>query len=87
MSEAAMCILEYGFYQMGLDMVWCGHFEENEKSRRVIEKCGMIPMFRRTETFPLIGQKKTVCYYNLTAAEFAARPKVAFHAYTIEQKV
>jgi len=47
----------------------------------------MIPMFRRTETFPLIGQKKTVCYYNLTAAEFAARPKVAFHAYTIEQKV
>lgn len=87
MPEAAMCVLEYGFYQMGLDMVWCGHFEGNEKSRRVIEKCGMIPMFKRTETFPLIGQKKTVCYYNLTAAEFAARPKVAFHAYTIEQKV
>ena len=82
-----MCIWEYGFYQMGRDRVWGGHFEENEKPRRVIEKCGMIPMFRRTETFPLIGQKKTVCYYNLTAAEFAARPKVAFHAYTIEQKV
>ena len=87
MPEAALRVLEYGFYEMGLDMIWCGHFEGNEKSHRVIEKCGMLPMFRRVESFPLIGQKRMVCYYNLTAAEFAARPRVAFRAYTIEQKV
>lgn len=87
MPEAALKVMEYGFYRMGLDMIWCGHFEGNQKSRRVIEKCGMQPMFRRVESFPLINQKRMVCYYNLTAAEFAARPKVAFRAYTIEQKV
>ena len=86
MPEAAMKMMEYGFYEMGLDMIWCGHFEGNEKSRRVIEKCGMIPMFRRMEAFPLIGKKHVVCYYSLTAEEFAARPKIAFRAFTIESK-
>ena len=86
MPEAAMKMMEYGFYEMGLDMIWCGHFEGNEKSRRVIEKCGMIPMFRRMEAFPLIGKKHVVCYYSLTAEEFAARPKIAFRAFTLESK-
>lgn len=40
MAEAVEELLRYGFEERGLDAVWCGHYEENDRSRRVVEKSG-----------------------------------------------
>ena len=40
MSEAAPTVIAYGFEHMRLDLISCYHFEGNDRSRRVIEKCG-----------------------------------------------
>ena len=38
--EAVEELLRWQFQEMGVQRVWCAHFPENEKSRRVQEKCG-----------------------------------------------
>lgn len=40
MTEAVLGTIEYCFDVLGVDTLWCGHFVENEASRRVQEKCG-----------------------------------------------
>ena len=46
MAEVCLAVLDYGFREMGLDTVWCTHYEGNRQSRRVIEKCGFQYAFR-----------------------------------------
>lgn len=38
--EAVNKLIEYGFNEINLDMIWCGHYYFNYNSKRVIEKCG-----------------------------------------------
>ena len=38
--EAVEELLRWQFQEMGVQRVWCAHSPENEKSRRVQEKCG-----------------------------------------------
>lgn len=40
MTEAARAVLAWGFEELGLALISCGHFTFNDRSRRVIEKCG-----------------------------------------------
>ena len=40
MPEAVNAVTEYLFETENLDFLICGHFERNQQSRRVIEKCG-----------------------------------------------
>ena len=40
--EAARELMRYGFEELGLNKIWCGYFDGNEKSRRVQEKCGFV---------------------------------------------
>jgi len=40
MLEAVHAVIDYGFGTLGLEAFTCGHFAENNQSRRVIEKCG-----------------------------------------------
>ena len=37
--EATREIMRHGFRDLGLEALWCGYFDGNEKSRRVQEKC------------------------------------------------
>ena len=41
--EAARELLRYAFCDLGMERVWCGYYEGNEKSRRVAEKLGFEP--------------------------------------------
>lgn len=40
MPEAVQAVLRYLFEEVKLDFVMCAHFERNQQSKRVIEKCG-----------------------------------------------
>ena len=42
MSEASKAIIEYGFNELGLEMITCCCYSYNKRSKRVIEKCGFI---------------------------------------------
>ena len=43
MPEAVKCVIDYLFNDLNLDFLTCGHFDKNNQSRRVIEKCGFKP--------------------------------------------
>ena len=38
--EAAIAVIEWGFLNLDIDALTCGHFRYNIQSKRVIEKCG-----------------------------------------------
>ena len=40
MTEASREVIRYGFDELGLSLVSCTHYVFNDRSRRVIEKCG-----------------------------------------------
>ncbi len=40
MPEAVKAVIDYCFRVLHYDFLTCGHFSQNEQSRRVIEKCG-----------------------------------------------
>lgn len=67
--EAVRELLRWGFEELGLGTVWCNHYEGNEKSRRVIEKCGFRFRFSREEDVPLMGERRMTHFYALTREE------------------
>lgn len=40
MPEAVKAVMEYCFQKLDYDYLTCGHFNHNDRSRRVVEKCG-----------------------------------------------
>lgn len=40
MTEAVKAVIEYCFRELNFDYLTCGHFNHNDRSRRVVEKCG-----------------------------------------------
>lgn len=42
MPEAAKEILRHGFGELGMNTIWCGYYEGNQKSKRVQEKVGFV---------------------------------------------
>lgn len=70
MPEAVRELLRYGFEELGLRTIWCNHWQVNEKSRRVIEKCGFRYRFTGKTWEELMEEERTVCYYALTREEW-----------------
>ena len=40
--EAVRELIRHAFDDLGLERLWCGYFDGNEKSKRVQEKCGFV---------------------------------------------
>ncbi len=55
--EAAKDLIKHAFENLGMRAIWCGHYDGNNKSRRVMEKCGF-KYHHRTEVVevPLLGE-------------------------------
>ncbi|MBW9154240.1 GNAT family N-acetyltransferase [Clostridium estertheticum] len=69
--EAVNYLIKYGFNELNLDLIWCGHFDFNSKSKRVIEKCGFKYRFQKTERLKLLDNKEvTTLYYNIFKSEY-----------------
>lgn len=57
MPEAVRRIIRYLFDEVGLDFLACGHYVENERSKRVQEKCGF-RHYRLVKTKTSYGEEK-----------------------------
>ena len=42
MPEAVHAVIKYCFNTLDFDFLTCGHFLRNDRSRRVVEKCGFV---------------------------------------------
>ena len=69
MPEAAEEVLRFGFEELDLAVIWCGHYVWNDQSRRVIEKCGFRYQFTK-ETENLLGTTNETAFYALKRAEW-----------------
>lgn len=73
MTEAAKAVLRYGFAELGLELIAVRHHLHNQRSRRVIEKCGFHYEGTMRQYSRLYdGTILDGCFYSLTAQEFAA---------------
>ena len=71
MPEAMREMIRYAFEDLGLEALWCGYFDGNEKSSRVQEKCGF--RYIRTEKdiyWKATGEIKTEHISRLTKEEW-----------------
>jgi len=71
--EAVRELQRYIFEEMGAPRCWCAHFEENGKSRRVIEKCGFTYQYTgESGPWPSGGIRPTL-FYRITKEEWECR--------------
>ncbi len=69
--EAVQRLIEYGFEELDLDLIWCGHYDFNIKSKRVNEKCGFRYRFKKKERIKLLADKEvTTLYYSILKSEY-----------------
>lgn len=73
MPEAVEELLRFGFEERGLLRIWCGHYEGNEKSKRVIRKCGF--HYRCTERawVEAMGEYRVEHFYLLRRKDWLSR--------------
>ncbi|HOQ13784.1 MAG: GNAT family N-acetyltransferase [Eubacteriales bacterium] len=73
MTEAVTHVIEYCFETLGLDLLTVGHFIENNRSRRVIEKCGF--KFFKNDKYVAVQLDKTFddAKYTLTRDDWMKR--------------
>lgn len=69
--EAVNELVRYSFEELDLDLVWCGHFDFNNKSKRVNEKCGFKYKLTKDEKLKLLDNKEvTILYYCIYKSEY-----------------
>ena len=66
MPEVVKYLISYCFNEMKLDIIWCGHYDFNNNSKRVNEKCQFQYQFSKVEYLKLLDNKEvTTLYYNI----------------------
>ncbi|MCF0146839.1 MAG: GNAT family N-acetyltransferase [Clostridium sp.] len=69
--EAVKALIQYGFMEMNLDLIWCGHFDFNSNSKRVNEKCGFNYKLTKKEIIKsLDNMAVNALYYNISKDEY-----------------
>ncbi|MBY6036910.1 GNAT family N-acetyltransferase [Fictibacillus nanhaiensis] len=69
--EAVNSLLRHGFEELDLDVIWCGHYDFNNNSKRVNEKCGFTYKFeRKVKLDRLDGREVTCLYYSVSNSDY-----------------
>ena len=63
--EVVRELLRYGFEDLGLQEIWCSHYQENDRSRRVIEKSGFTYAFAEKLSDEFFPDRPTCFYFML----------------------
>ena len=70
--EAVNALLLRCFEELGLETVWCGYYDGNNKSRRVCEKCGFKYHHTNRDAVSPLGDKRTEHFHVMTKEDFEA---------------
>lgn len=71
MTEAAFRVIRFGFEELGLTLISCTHYVWNNRSKRVIEKCGFkFEGIRRQAEKTPSGTVEDFACYSLLSVEF-----------------
>ena len=76
MPEAAKEILRHGFEDLGMNVIWCGYYDGNQKSKRVQEKLGF--QYHHTcdaVPVPLLNETR-ICHTNIMTKEMWENTKI-----------
>jgi RimJ/RimL family protein N-acetyltransferase len=66
--------MRHGFDDLGLERIWCGHFDFNDQSRRVVEKTGFTYAFTTSQQLTrLDGRTVQSLIYVVTKDEYEER--------------
>ena len=68
--EAVRALLSRCFADLHLNIVWCGHYDGNTKSKRVIEKCGFKFHHTNKDIISPLGDKRTEHFYVMTKEDY-----------------
>ena len=68
--EAVEKLLDRCFITLKLSAVWCGYYDGNRKSRRVIEKCGFRYHHTDRDVISPLGDKRTEHFYRIKISEY-----------------
>ncbi|HLR20489.1 MAG TPA: GNAT family N-acetyltransferase [Tissierellaceae bacterium] len=74
--EAVNRVIEYRFEKLDLDLIWCGHFNFNTNSKRVIEKTGFKYKFTKDEKLKQLNNKEVkILYYYISKSDYFRKDK------------
>ena len=73
MGEAVEELLRLGFENLKLASVWCSHYVENHRSRRVIEKSGLVYQMEAPILDVPTGVEKPARFYSMTREAWMRR--------------
>ena len=65
MSEAVGAIIERAFGVLGYRRLWCGHYEGNDRSRKVMTRCGFVYHHTEYDKPTLLNELRTEHFYLL----------------------
>lgn len=69
--EAVEEIKRFGFIDLQLENIWCGHFDYNERSKRVNEKCHFVYQYTKSETLENFDNKKVkTLFYKIDREDY-----------------
>ena len=68
--EAVRALLARSFNELKLEAVWCGYYDGNVKSRRVIEKCGFRFHHTNADIVSPLGDTRTEHFYIMTSEDY-----------------
>ena len=72
--EAAREMLRRAFEDLGMNKVWCGYYDGNEKSKRVQEKLGFKYQYTRNDVFvPAFDETRTEIMSCITKEEWKSK--------------
>ena len=72
--EAVRCLLKRCFEDLGMTAVWCGYYDGNVKSRRVMEKCGF--RFHHTEEGKRMGICPTIAHTSVDGTGYSGNARI-----------
>lgn len=70
--EAVKALLQRCFNELALDVVWCGYYDGNIKSKRVCEKCGFKYHHTNHDILSPLGDRRTEHFYIMTKEDYHA---------------
>ena len=77
MPEAVKEMLRHAFEDCGMQKVWIGYYEGNEKSKRVQEKCGFRYQWTSENVdVPLLHEKRNECISLMTREDWLSDNKL-----------